>query len=82
MYLLISIPHSISQVFKKFAATTLSMTEYVFSGEITQGRGRQPFERSIEADSMKHAKDKLYSSLCSEHSVKRTKISIEEEAEA
>lgn len=58
------------------------MTEYVFSGEITQGRGRQPFERTVEADSIKHAKEKLYSSLCSEHSVKRTKIAVEEEGEA
>ncbi|WEL19415.1 50S ribosomal protein L18Ae [Candidatus Nanohalococcus occultus] len=58
------------------------MKEYVFSGEITQGKGTQPFERTVEANSMKHAKDKLYSTLCSEHSVKRSKITVEEENEA
>jgi ribosomal protein L20A (L18A) len=31
---------------------------------------------------MKHAKEKLYNQLCSEHSIKRTKISIDEEKEA
>lgn len=58
------------------------MAAYSFSGKITQGRGTQPFERTVEADSMKHARDRLYSELCSEHSVKRTKIEIEEESEA
>jgi ribosomal protein L20A (L18A) len=58
------------------------MTEYVFSGKIKQGKGTQPFERTIEGESLKHAKDKLYSTLCSEHSVKRTKIEIEDEQEA
>lgn len=57
------------------------MTEYTFSGKIVQGRGTQPFERQVEADSLDHARDKLYSELCSEHSVKRTKIEIEEESE-
>lgn len=58
------------------------MTEYVFSGKIAQGRETQPFERTVEGDSLKHAKENLYSTLCSEHSIKRTKIEVEEESEA
>lgn len=58
------------------------MTTYRFSGEIEQGRGENPFEREIEAESLEYARDKLYSQLGSEHSVTRGKITIEEEEEA
>jgi ribosomal protein L20A (L18A) len=57
------------------------MTEYVFSGKIAQGRETQPFKRTVEGDSLKHAKENLYSTLCSEHSIKRTKIEVEDEKE-
>lgn len=58
------------------------MATYTFSGKIKQGRGTQPFTREVEGESLDHARDKLYSELCSEHSVKRTKIDIENEEEA
>ncbi len=57
------------------------MPRYKFSGKIEQGRGSSPFEREVEASSLKHAKEKLYSSLGSEHSVPRSKIEIEESEE-
>ncbi|MFB6292206.1 MAG: 50S ribosomal protein L18Ae [Candidatus Nanohaloarchaea archaeon] len=57
------------------------MPRYKFSGEIEQGRGTNPFEREVEAESLKHAREKIYSSLGSEHSVPRSKIEIEESEE-
>lgn len=58
------------------------MTTYTFTGEITLGRGKHPFERDVEGESKKHAKEKLFSQLGSEHSIKKTKIKIETEEEA
>jgi ribosomal protein L20A (L18A) len=55
------------------------MTTFEFSGEIQLGNHAQPFNREIEAESEKHAEDKLYSELGSEHSVSRSKIKLEEE---
>ncbi len=57
------------------------MTEYRFSGKIRQGRGNNPFEREVAAESLEYAREKLYSSLGSEHSVPRSKIEIEDEEE-
>ncbi len=57
------------------------MPTYKFSGEIELGRQKQPFEREVEAESLRHAREKLYSTLGSEHSVKRTKIDVEETEE-
>ena len=55
------------------------MTTFEFSGEIQLGNHAQPFDREIEAESEKHAEDKLYSELGSEHSVSRSKITLDEE---
>ncbi len=55
------------------------MTEYTFSGKIELGRKTHPFERTVEANSEKQAKDTLYSQLGSEHSVPRGKITLDEE---
>lgn len=57
------------------------MPEFKFSGNIEQGRGENPFTREVEAESMEHARDKLYAELGSEHSVPRSKIEIEDEEE-
>ena len=57
------------------------MTTFEFSGEIQLGNHKQPFHREIDAESEKHAKDKLYSELGSEHSVSRSRINVEEEEE-
>jgi ribosomal protein L20A (L18A) len=57
------------------------MTQYRFSGELDQGRLKTPFEKEIEGESLKHAREKLYAELGSEHSVTRGKIEIEEEEE-
>jgi len=57
------------------------MTTYSFSGKVQLGREEQPFNREVEAESLKHAREKLFSSLGSEHSIPRGKISIEDEEE-
>jgi large subunit ribosomal protein LX len=57
------------------------MTEYEFSGKIKMGRETQPFTRTVEAESEKHAEDKVYAELGSKHSVPRSSIEIEEEEE-
>lgn len=57
------------------------MPTYRFSGKISLGRGENPFEREVEAESLKHARETLYSSLGGEHSVSRSKIQIEDEEE-
>lgn len=58
------------------------MTIYEFSGKIQLGREEQPFEKEVEAESEKHAKDKVYSELGSKHSVPRSSIQIDESEEA
>jgi len=55
------------------------MTEFEFSGTLDQGRTETGFNRTVEAESRKHAREKLYSQLCSEHSVTRGKITIDED---
>lgn len=57
------------------------MKSYTFEGKIRLGDETQPFKREIKAQSTKHAKDKLYSELGSEHSVSRSKIKLEETEE-
>ncbi|WP_414838218.1 50S ribosomal protein L18Ae [Candidatus Nanosalina sp. VS9-1] len=57
------------------------MTEFEFTGTLDQGRSTTPFTRTIEGESLKHATEKLYSQLGSEHSVTRGKITIEETEE-
>ena len=54
------------------------MTTYEFSGRIEVGRETQPFTRQIEAESNKHAEDKLYAELGSEHEIARSHIDVEE----
>lgn len=58
------------------------MTKYSFSGKIVLGKKKHSFERTIQAESEKQAKDTLYSQLGSEHSIKRSKITIEDIKEA
>lgn len=58
------------------------MTTYSFSGKIQLGRENHPFEREVEAESMKQAKDTLFAQLGSEHSVNRSKIEVESSEEA
>lgn len=45
------------------------------------GMDKTPFERTVEAETEKHAEDKVYSQLGSEHSVTRGKIKIDESEE-
>ncbi|MFB6204655.1 MAG: 50S ribosomal protein L18Ae [Candidatus Nanohaloarchaea archaeon] len=54
------------------------MPTYRFSGKISLGRGVHGFERQLEAESLSHAEEKLFSELGSEHSVPRSKIEIDE----
>ena len=53
------------------------MTVYEFEGQLETGRAKRSFNREIEAESEKHAKDQLYSVLGSEHSITRSKITVE-----
>ncbi|PSH02532.1 MAG: 50S ribosomal protein L18a [Nanohaloarchaea archaeon QH_8_44_6] len=53
------------------------MTEFKFSGRVKLGIEEQPFTREIEAESEKHAQDKLYSQLTSEQNISRSKVEIE-----
>ncbi len=57
------------------------MTAYKFSGKIKLGMGTSPFEREVEGESLKHARDNLYSQLGSEHSVPKSSIEIEDSEE-
>ncbi|MFB6241835.1 MAG: 50S ribosomal protein L18Ae [Candidatus Nanosalina sp.] len=57
------------------------MTEYRFSGRLDQGTLVTSFERTVEAESLEHAREKVYSELGREHSVTRGKIEIQEEEE-
>jgi ribosomal protein L20A (L18A) len=57
------------------------MTEFRFSGVLDVGMDKTPFERTVEAETEKHAEDKVYSQLGSEHSVTRGKIKIDESEE-
>lgn len=45
------------------------------------GREVQPFDKEVEAESEKHARDKLYAELGSKHSVPRSSIKIVESGE-
>lgn len=53
------------------------MASYRFSGKIQLGREEHSFEREVEAESEKQAEDSLYSQLGSEHSINRSKITLE-----
>lgn len=57
------------------------MTEYRFLGQLDTGRKETPFERTVEAESLKHARENVLSQLGSEHSVTRGKITVENEEE-
>lgn len=53
------------------------MTEYKATGKAKIGKQENPFEKTIEAENKKVAKETIYSTLGSEHSIPRTKITIE-----
>lgn len=57
------------------------MTTFKFSGRVELGFEEQPFTREVEAETEKHAEDKLYSQLTSEHSISRSKVEVEETEE-
>lgn len=63
---------------KNSSSPVYLMTEFEFIGTLDQGRSETPFTRTVSAESLEHAREKLYATLGSEHSVKRGKISIEE----
>jgi len=67
--------------FKKFRHSVFDMTKFRFSGVLDVGMDKTPFERTVEAESMDHGEDKVYSQLGSEHSVTRGKIDIQESEE-
>ncbi|MDY6776828.1 MAG: 50S ribosomal protein L18Ae [Candidatus Nanohaloarchaea archaeon] len=54
---------------------------YTIEGEIELGREVQSFSREVEAESEDHARDLVLSSLTSEHSIPREKVSIREVSE-
>jgi ribosomal protein L20A (L18A) len=52
------------------------MSEYTFSGKVKIGRETQEFDRTIEAESEKHAREKVYSQITSEHNIETSKIEL------
>jgi len=58
------------------------MATYKVTGKIDLGREKNKFEREVSAESEKHAEEKIYSELGSEHSKNRGKITINEIQEA
>lgn len=53
------------------------MAKYVVNGKIGKGANARPFEKQVEADSEKLAKEKVYALLGSNAGLKRPLISIE-----
>jgi len=53
------------------------MEMYSFSGKIVMGKETQKFDREVEAESEKHAKEKVLSELGSEHGTSRGNIELE-----
>ncbi len=51
--------------------------EFTIKGTAEVGRETLPFEKEIEAETEKHAKDVLYSMYGSKHGVNRSKVNIE-----
>ncbi|MCJ7450327.1 MAG: 50S ribosomal protein L18Ae [Candidatus Nanohaloarchaeota archaeon QJJ-9] len=52
------------------------------TGKAKMGDHTQPFEKEIEAETEKYAREKLYSTIGSKHQINRTKIEIEKLEEA
>lgn len=49
---------------------------YRVTGEFAAGKGRQSFERDVDAESANHAEDKVYAELTSEHGISRANVEI------
>lgn len=54
------------------------MTLFVFKGKIDTGSRVTEFEKTVEAETEKHATEKLYSILGSQHSIPRSKVELDE----
>ncbi|MDY6777349.1 MAG: 50S ribosomal protein L18Ae [Candidatus Nanohaloarchaea archaeon] len=55
---------------------------FTVTGTADMGKGTQPFERTVEAESEEHARELIYSQIGSEHGASRANISIESISEA
>lgn len=51
--------------------------EYTVTGTVRLGRGEQPFNRSVDAESEDHARELVLSGLTSEHSISRARVAID-----
>lgn len=58
------------------------MPEFKATGELVMGKKKTSFNRTVEAESEKHAESKLYSELGSKHGLTRGKITIDNLEEA
>ncbi len=54
------------------------MTKYEFLVKIRPGRQKQEIKREVEAESEKHAEEKLLAEIGSEHGISRGQIELEE----
>lgn len=61
----------------KIRPLLIVMATYSFSGKIEMGKETQKFEREVEAESKKHAREKVLSELGSEHNASRGNIVLE-----
>lgn len=58
------------------------MMAYRVTGRFEAGKGRQSFEREVDAASANHAEDKVYAELTSEHGISRANVEIDAVEEA
>jgi len=50
--------------------------QYTVTGKAEMGRGTQPFEKEVEAESDDHARERVYSEFGSKHSLSRANVHI------
>ncbi len=51
--------------------------DYIIKGTAEVGRETLPFEKEVEAESKKHAREIIYSIYGSKHGINRSKVNIE-----
>ena len=58
------------------------MDQYTVSGRFQRRDGRQPFERTVEAENDAVARERTYALFGSQHGLKRGQVDIEEVSQA
>lgn len=50
---------------------------FVVTGEFRTGKGQQPFNREVDAESADHAEELVLSQLTSEHGISRANVDVD-----